>query len=1271
MVRRAVHTRSIRAAVRSLVERLEDRQLLSSGQLVPSYGNGGAIVLPDNIVDWGEVFAVSLDNSVFAALNNQVTKLTPAGQPDSTFGVGGVVTLPVATTRHITGLDVQPDGKVLLTLRDDPTVAADNPSTDARVMRLMPNGQPDSTWGTSQFNPTQGDRGIVTFDFSLLSQVTIGSNPFDTDVISRADSVLVQPDGKVLVGGYDMDLGAANPSAALARFNSDGSPDLTFGVSGAVLLSSPATYIDNDVTNIRLQADGQIAALTAGDFDDGSGNTVTNFVLYRCAADGTVDGTFGGGNGMVEGPTDGFSSLYPFALEIDSLGRFDIVANQQAGLGGPAPTLVGGFLLRYANDGTQDTLFGAAGSNGFVTVPAAISPQGISTLAIASDDSIIVGVRDSFRIAGFTSAGVLDPNIPTTIYVSPPTDQTTFVDRVLFDHSGALFAVGGISNTLEPAGQTARIAAARFGGEFDNPPVVTLTGPTTVAEDQPITFTYAPRLYGNHTVIGYQWDFDYNGTTFVTDFNGPDPVIPVGQWFAPLAPFAPHKVALRIIDDTGRLSAVSVLNVAVTNVAPVASISLAGPRVIQNVPTTLDLSVDYLKNPLEAAGNWSIDWGDGTPPVITASLAPALHTYLAAGPFTIQASFTDFLGALSAVQTLNVTVLPFPQIAGFVFSDANYDGVQTSGEAGIAGVQVFLDANNNGVLNGGETVTTTDADGYYQFAGQVAAPYHVAIVKPAPLFFTIPGNGRTDVTVANVNATVSTNFGLADYYVATGTVFADNNNNGVQDPGEGDIANATIYADTNNNGVLDPNEVSTVSSINEVQTLTPANLPTAGTYSLTFGAGTTIALNWNASPATVQTELRKLPGLQDIVVGGSGLNAGAMTFTIPASAAVGALTIDSSALTPAVGYAFARRNFSLLPVRPANTVIRAILPSGFTLTSNTTGTTTLPALFGALGRAAVVGGVFLDLDSNATRALNEPGVAGVTVYVDINNNSVQDAGDIVATSDAAGMFSLANVPPGTWNVRAVAPAGYHFVNPSASAISVTRSLNVPVRGLSYPLLRNNSVSGVVYNDANADAARGSAEKPLANVMVFLDSNGNGQLDAGELTTVTNSAGGYNFSNVTIVQGERIGIAAPSGYRLTTDLSHALPTVAGQSIVQDIGLTPRISVSGGVFSDLNRDKVWQLKEAGLAGFRVYIDSNKNGVFDAGRETSVLTDSLGRYTFNNLLPGTYVIRVVPKANWQTTTPLPVTKGSGQFTLTVKAGQVVDKRNFGFFKIPTPIK
>jgi subtilisin family serine protease len=57
------------------------------------------------------------------------------------------------------------------------------------------------------------------------------------------------------------------------------------------------------------------------------------------------------------------------------------------------------------------------------------------------------------------------------------------------------------------------------------------------------------------------------------------------------------------------------------------------------------------------------------------------------------------------------------EITGTVFEDLDGDGGKQTGEPGLAGWAVFLDANGSGAWDNGETSTLTDADGGYAFTG--------------------------------------------------------------------------------------------------------------------------------------------------------------------------------------------------------------------------------------------------------------------------------------------------------------------------------------------------------------------------------------------------------------------------------------------------------------------------------------------------------------------------------------------------------------------------
>ena len=81
--------------------------------------------------------------------------------------------------------------------------------------------------------------------------------------------------------------------------------------------------------------------------------------------------------------------------------------------------------------------------------------------------------------------------------------------------------------------------------------------------------------------------------------------------------------------------------------------------------------------------------------------------------------------ALVADNTNSPTVA---NIEGRVWNDLNSDGLQDPGEEGLGDWTIFIDSNNNGQLDIGETSTQTDAQGNYQFTDLIPGIYTVAQV---------------------------------------------------------------------------------------------------------------------------------------------------------------------------------------------------------------------------------------------------------------------------------------------------------------------------------------------------------------------------------------------------------------------------------------------------------------------------------------------------------------------------------------------------------------
>ncbi len=116
--------------------------------------------------------------------------------------------------------------------------------------------------------------------------------------------------------------------------------------------------------------------------------------------------------------------------------------------------------------------------------------------------------------------------------------------------------------------------------------------------------------------------------------------------------------------------------------------------------------------------------------------------------------------------TFNLTVQPpivvvaGGTIGGVVFSDANADGVKSAADAGIGGRVVYLDANNYGKFDFGETSTTTAVDGSYSFTNLNPGGYVVRELLPnSQVLQTAPAGGTFEVALPSGSSQTNLNFG--------------------------------------------------------------------------------------------------------------------------------------------------------------------------------------------------------------------------------------------------------------------------------------------------------------------------------------------------------------------------------------------------------------------------------------------------------------------------------------------------------------------------------
>ena len=196
-----------------------------------------------------------------------------------------------------------------------------------------------------------------------------------------------------------------NPRWALARYDTDGTLDSTFGGDGRVTTDiSAKRYVSDEATAVAIQPDGRI--VVAGSSCCGyRPASDSDFTLARYNDDGTLDSSFGI-EGMV---TTDLGSIYETISSIAILGDGKIVAVGRSGY-----DLA---VVRYNDDGSLDTSFG---SEGKVTTHFGGYSAEAAALAIQADGEIVAAgiwtigcypgghCPSEFALARFNADGSLD-----------------------------------------------------------------------------------------------------------------------------------------------------------------------------------------------------------------------------------------------------------------------------------------------------------------------------------------------------------------------------------------------------------------------------------------------------------------------------------------------------------------------------------------------------------------------------------------------------------------------------------------------------------------------------------------------------------------------------------------------------------------------------------------------------------------------------------------------------------------------------------------------
>jgi uncharacterized delta-60 repeat protein len=316
------------------------------------------------------------------------------GTLDTSFGHGGEAIVDLGANTMAGGVAVQPDGKIVVV---GTTTESGNtfPFTEFSVARLTVAGSLD---------PSFGNGGIVLTDLSP------SGSPGTLD--AGATTVLIQPDGRIVVGGR-----AHGPDdLALARYATNGQLDPSFGTGGEVVVTGPSLPFSAGIADMALQPDGRIIAIgTIETPSMGALGPANDFAVLRLTPNGDLDASFGNG-GLVT--TDLTSSGSTSTAQNDdhatgvvlqpdgkivvagwtlNSGTYD-PGGPQNGNGYMAPVLA---LVRYQPNGALDPTFGS----GRITLTSIPTSEDVG-LAMQPDGKLIAAYSAVANPSSGTNLGV-------------------------------------------------------------------------------------------------------------------------------------------------------------------------------------------------------------------------------------------------------------------------------------------------------------------------------------------------------------------------------------------------------------------------------------------------------------------------------------------------------------------------------------------------------------------------------------------------------------------------------------------------------------------------------------------------------------------------------------------------------------------------------------------------------------------------------------------------------------------------------------------------
>ncbi len=498
-------------------------------------------------------------------------------------------------------------------------------------------------------------------------------------------------------------------------------------------------------------------------------------------------------------------------------------------------------------------------------------------------------------------------------------------------------------------------------------------------------------------------------------------------------------------------------------------------------------------------------------------------------------------------------------LSGRVFDDLNANGTQDAGENGLSGLTVWLDSNDNGIVDNGESTQTSGAQGQYSFTGLAAGSYVVRENAAAPRWAS--SLGRLPVTVGAGGSIGGLDFANAPVNVTLVATDAT----GTEVPGDPAAFLVTRSGPTTSSLLVYYTISGTATNGSDYDLL-------SGTVTIAAGASTapiTITPHNDNSPEGDETVQLTLASDAAYLIGTPSNDTATIIDNIANGSLSGLVFNDGNGngqkdagengLSGVPTWLDANDNgvldqgevsllsdaqgqYSFTSLVPGNYVVRASAATGRWLSTSGRLPVTLPPGGNITGLDFGDAPVLVTLaatDANATEVAgntaqflvtrNGPTTSALAVNYTISGSAANgtDYDLLSGTVTIAAGASTApititphddNVIEGNEMVSLTLAADPAYTVGALSSDTATIADNTAI----------SSLSGLVFDDISGDGVQDGAEAGLSGASVYLDANDNGTLDQGEASVLSGANGEYSFTNLT--PGDYVVRAVPAAGR---------------------------------------------------------------------------------------------------------------------------------------------